>query len=63
MSPQQYIAQARINKAQSLIESTALSLGDIARRCGYRSVDAMRYGFAKTLEVTPSEYRKSFGGL
>jgi transcriptional regulator GlxA family with amidase domain len=61
LSPQQYIAQARINKAQSLMESTALSLGDIARRCGYGSADAMRYAFAKTLEVTPSEYRKSFG--
>lgn len=61
LTPQHYIAQARINKAQSLMESTALSLGDIARRCGYRSENAMRYAFAKALEVTPREYRKTFG--
>lgn len=61
VSPQQYIAQARIIKAQSLIESTSLSLGDIARRCGYPSASAMRYAFANALEVTPSAYRKTFG--
>jgi len=61
LSPQQYIAQARINRAQVLMESTSLSLGDIARRCGYRSATAMRYAFVKTLEVTPREYRRTFG--
>ena len=61
LSPRQYVAEARINRAQSLMESTALSLGDIARRCGYPSETAMRYAFARALEVTPREYRKSFG--
>ena len=61
MSPQRFVAQARIHKAQSLMESTGLSLGDIARRCGYRSETAMRYAFTKALEVTPREYRRSFG--
>lgn len=62
LSPQQYIARARINRAQSLIESTALSLGDIARRCGYPSAGAMRYAFVSTLDVTPRDYRRTFGG-
>lgn len=62
LSPQQYVARARINRAQSLIETTALPLGDIARRCGYPSAGAMRYAFVKTLDVTPREYRRTFGG-
>lgn len=62
LSPQQYVARARINRAQSLMESTALSLSDIARRCGYPSAGAMRYAFVKALEVTPREYRRTFGG-
>lgn len=61
LSPQQYLARARIHKAQSLMESTTLSLGDIARRCGYRSEATMRYAFTKALEITPREYRRSFG--
>lgn len=62
LSAQQYVAQARMNKAQSLIESTSISLGDIARRCGYGSETSMRYAFTKTLDVTPREYRRTFGG-
>ena len=60
-TPRQFVVQARINKAQSLMESTAISLSDIARRCGFRSADAMRYTFVKELEVTPSDYRRRFG--
>jgi transcriptional regulator GlxA family with amidase domain len=44
------------------METTALSLTDIARRCGYPSAGAMRYAFVKTLDVTPREYRRTFGG-
>jgi transcriptional regulator GlxA family with amidase domain len=62
LSPQQYVARARINRAQSLMETTALSITDIARRCGYPSAGAMRYAFVKTLDVTPREYRRTFGG-
>lgn len=61
VSAQKYIAQARITKAQSLLESTSLSLQGVARKCGFRSADAMRYAFVRELEVTPSHYRGRFG--
>ena len=61
MTPQRYIARARLNKARSLLESTASPLAVVARSCGYGSADAMRYAFTRKLDVTPSEYRHRFG--
>jgi len=61
VNPRRYVTRARIAKAQGLIESTALSFSDIARRCGFPSADAMRYTFQQELEVTPRDYRRRFG--
>ena len=61
MPVRRYLAQARILKAQSLLETTSLPIARIARHCGFRNADAMRYAFAAELEVTPSEYRQRFG--
>lgn len=61
ISPHGFLAQARVHKAQGLLETTDLSLADIARRCGFRSAGAMRYAFARQLDVTPSVYRQRFG--
>jgi len=60
-SPSAYIQNARLTKAQSLIETTSLSFSDIARRCGFASGDALRYVFTRALEITPREYRHRFG--
>jgi transcriptional regulator GlxA family with amidase domain len=61
MTPRRYVARARLNKARSLLETTDSSLAVIARRCGYRTSDAMRYAFTRELDVTPTEYRQRFG--
>jgi transcriptional regulator GlxA family with amidase domain len=39
----------------------ALPIIRIANECGFCSADAMRYAFAKQLDVTPGEYRQRFG--
>ena len=57
-----YLTQARVTKAQTLLETTSLTVADISRRCGFPSPDAMRYAFAGELQVSPSEYRERFGG-
>lgn len=62
VSVKRYLSHARITKAQSLLETTSLPVGSIARRCGFKSADAMRYAFAAELDVTPSAYRQRFGG-
>ena len=61
MPVRRYLSQARILKAQSLLETTSLPIAKVARHCGFRNADAMRYAFAVELEVTPSEYRQRFG--
>jgi transcriptional regulator GlxA family with amidase domain len=62
MPVQQYIARARLNKARRLLESTASPLAAIAADCGFGSPDALRYAFTTQLNVTPSDYRRRFGG-
>lgn len=61
ITARRYISHARITKAQSLLETTGSSLSTIARRCGFRSAEAMRYAFVAELDVTPSAYRQRFG--
>lgn len=61
MPVRRYLSHARILKAQSLLETTSLPMARVARHCGFRNADAMRYAFAAELEVTPSEYRQRFG--
>lgn len=62
MPVQQYLAHARITKAQTLLETTSLPIYAVAQRCGYRSAEAMRYAFVKSLDVSPTHYRQRFGG-
>lgn len=61
MPPRRYLSQARITKAQSLLETTSLPIAAIATRCGFRSTEAMRYAFVSELEATPTQYRQRFG--
>jgi len=56
-----YLARTRVTKAQSLLETTSLPIAQIARRCGFRSVEAMRYAFSGQFEVSPKQYRARFG--
>lgn len=53
--------KARITKARNLLETTTLPIAKIARLCGCRSAEAMRYAFSNALDVTPSDYRARFG--
>lgn len=62
MTVKRYLTHARLTKAQSLLETTGLPIVAIARSCGFRSADALRYSFASLLDVTPTDYRRRFGG-
>ena len=63
LSVKRYLSRTRVTKAQSLLETTALPIVAIAKRCGFQTADAMRYAFAREIEVTPSDYRQRFGEL
>ncbi|MEE1782103.1 GlxA family transcriptional regulator [Streptomyces sp. SP17BM10] len=61
--PGQYIEQMRIARARKLLESTELTVKQIAGRCGFASTETFFRSFGRTLELTPNEYRRRFQTL
>ena len=60
LAPSRYIAQARLNQARWLLESSELSIPRIAQQCGFQSSEILRRKFIQTLNVAPADYRKRF---
>lgn len=58
-SPQQYMIDARIDRAQSLLLETDLTIGQIARRLGYRSLYHFSRQFRNRSGLCPSAVRTS----
>ncbi|MCG8428057.1 MAG: helix-turn-helix transcriptional regulator, partial [Chromatiales bacterium] len=56
-SPNRYLTTWRMQEATTLLESTELSVEQIAERCGYRSHIAFRKAFKANLGVTPKQVR------
>lgn len=55
-----WIAQERLTRACTLLETTQASLDDIADAVGLSNPQNLRYHFRKTFDVSPSQYRKRF---
>jgi transcriptional regulator GlxA family with amidase domain len=60
MTPMNFVTDARIDAARRCLESTELSLRDIARRCGFETEDGMRRIFLRRLNISPMDYRQRF---
>jgi len=60
VSPHQWLLTARINRARELLETTQLSVEQIAARCGLGSSTNMRARFRDNVGTTPSAYRRTF---
>jgi AraC family transcriptional regulator, transcriptional activator FtrA len=58
--PAEWIRQRRVDYARELLEITDLSVEAIAARCGFGSAVALRAPFARSVGVTPGQYRQSF---
>jgi AraC family transcriptional regulator len=58
VSPYQYILRQRVNKAQRMLETTALPLCEIALLCGFSSQSQMCQHFRKSAKLTPKSYRR-----
>lgn len=61
-TPLQWILIARVRHAQSLLETTRLSIEQIASEAGFDAAAALRIHFSRTVGVSPAAYRKTFGG-
>ncbi|EPK5790116.1 helix-turn-helix domain-containing protein [Pseudomonas aeruginosa] len=57
LTPKQLILQMRINRACELLETTELSITDIAAECGYSDHSAFSRHFKVATHFTPKEFR------
>ncbi|GAA5010040.1 GlxA family transcriptional regulator [Streptomyces hyderabadensis] len=60
VSPGQWLTRQRVERARHLLESTALSVDQIARDAGFGTAQSMRQHLQAALGVTPTGYRRTF---
>jgi len=57
ITPAKYLTNWRMQEAMMLLETTDLSVEQIAETCGYSSHVAFRKAFKATMEITPKQVR------
>ncbi len=60
VSPGQWLAGQRVERARHLLESTDLTIDRIADAAGFGTPQSMRQHLQNTLGVTPTAYRRTF---
>ncbi|WP_299535231.1 GlxA family transcriptional regulator [uncultured Streptomyces sp.] len=60
VSPGQWLTLQRVERARRLLESTGLSVDQVARDAGFRTATSLRQHFRAAVGVTPTVYRKTF---
>src|SRR3954452_19560816 len=63
MTPAAYVESARVEQARIALEASSTAVEEIARRCGFGTVETMRRAFHRRLGVHPSAYRNRFQPL
>ncbi|MFI5829894.1 GlxA family transcriptional regulator [Streptomyces sp. NPDC051578] len=61
VTPGRYVERVRVEHARRLLEEGREGVAQIARASGYRTPEALRRAFLRTLGQPPSEYRRRFG--
>jgi transcriptional regulator GlxA family with amidase domain len=61
-TPLQWLLAQRVRRAQELLETTALSIEQVATAAGFGSAAAFRDRFSKLVGASPQVYRRTFGG-
>ncbi|MFC4589307.1 GlxA family transcriptional regulator [Sphaerisporangium corydalis] len=59
-TPAQWLIRQRVTEAQRLLETTDLSIEQVATRCGFGTATMLRRHFARILGTTPTRYRHTF---
>lgn len=60
VSPGQWLTQQRVERARHLLESTDLSVDQVARDAGFGTAQSMRQHLQAALGVPPTVYRRTF---
>ncbi|THV29534.1 GlxA family transcriptional regulator [Glycomyces paridis] len=58
--PMQWLLTRRIARAQELLESTSLSIEEVARHSGFGTAAVLREHFRRRFATTPTAYRRRF---
>jgi AraC family transcriptional regulator, transcriptional activator FtrA len=61
-SPLEWLTDSRVERARELLETTDLSVEEIAARCGFGGSAALRHHFRSKLSLSPMAYRARFAG-
>ena len=61
-TPIRWLIEQRIQASLALLESSSLSIEEVAARVGFESSVTYRHHFVRQLRTTPSEYRSCFSG-
>jgi transcriptional regulator GlxA family with amidase domain len=61
ISPAQWVAKARVRRAQLLLETTPLPVEQVAAESGFQSASVLREHFKSSVGVSPVAWRRSFG--
>jgi transcriptional regulator GlxA family with amidase domain len=60
VTPLRWLRRERVRRAQHLLESTDLSIEDIAKRTGFADSAGLRKHFTRSVGVAPQSYRRAF---
>ncbi|HET6954370.1 MAG TPA: DJ-1/PfpI family protein, partial [Acidimicrobiales bacterium] len=59
-TPAAFVQSSRVEAARRLLETTRRSTADVARVCGFGTVESMYRAFRRTVHTTPGRYRRHF---
>jgi transcriptional regulator GlxA family with amidase domain len=62
MTPLQWLLRERVLAAREMLETTPVSVEEVATRCGFRTTASLRAHFRRQLATTPTAYRHAFAG-
>lgn len=60
LTPAAYVEALRVERARVALETGNASVEEVARRCGFGTVETMRRTFRRRVSASPSEYRSRF---
>ncbi|MDX1889882.1 helix-turn-helix domain-containing protein [Mycolicibacterium sp. 050158] len=61
-TPMQWVTDQRVLYARRLLEETDLDIDRVADKAGFGTATLLRHHFRRVVGVTPSDYRRRFGG-
>jgi transcriptional regulator GlxA family with amidase domain len=62
-TPGDYVESVRLDTARQLLETSTASTSEIARRCGFGTLETFHRVFKRRMGITPGDYRRRFRHL